>query len=180
MPRCLPYLACTLAGAVLASAGVWIWSTANLGRTWLPLEIAARQAELAERRGRNDARAECLALRLGELEEDVDGLDDDLVSAEVTLTAYHPVRAQTDSTPGITASNRPSRPGRTCAVSRELRARLGLRWGDFLVVPGRGLWVIEDLMGPRIQHDAVDLMLPVGSPVFSETAQVIVVRGGRP
>ena len=179
MPRCLPYLASALAGAALASAGAWSWSTANLGVTWLPLEIAARQAELAERRGRDDALFRCLALRLGELGEELEGLDEDLVQAEVTVTAYHPVRAQTDSTPGTTASNRPSRPGRTCAVSRPLRARLGLSWGDALLVPGRGLWVIEDLMGPRIQHDAVDLMLPIGAPGFSEVARVTVVRGGR-
>ena len=173
-----PYLASALAGAVLASAGAWCWSTANLGRTWLPLEIAARQATVAELRGRNEAWARCLAQRLAELGAEVDGLTGDLVQAEVTLTAYHPVRAQPDSTPGITASNRPSRPGRTCAVSRPLRARLNLRWGDALVVPGRGLWVIEDLMAARIQHDAVDLMLPPGAPVFRELARITVVRGG--
>lgn len=179
MTRLLPYLGACALGAALGLAGAQIYASATLGHAWLPMDLAQRRAEIAEARGRQQERARAIAERLADLGADAAGAGPEALEATVVVTAYHPVRAQTDSTPWVTASNRPSRPGRTCAISRPLRARLGLRWGDIAIVPGRGAWVVEDLMAARIDAEAVDLMLPVGAPAFREHANVVFIRGAR-
>ena len=104
-------------------------------------------------------------------------VDDLWARATVLVVMYHPVPGQTDGDPWITASGRPSRPGITCAVRRPLRERLGLRWGDLVVIPGHGLRVIEDAMHHRWQDERIDLMEAPGAPVFLEQARVVFLRG---
>ena len=66
---------------------------------------------------------------------------------EVTVTAYAPVRNQTDSTPHVTATKTLAKPGRTCAVSRDL-AKMG--WlGKTLYIEGYGVWKAEDVMAKK-------------------------------
>ena len=119
-----------------------------------------------------------LLAELRALEDQVSEIGEGEITAEVTLAVYHPVPGETSPTPWITASGRPSRPGITCAVSRPLRERLGLRWGDLVIIPGRGVRVIEDAMHRRWDDDRVDLMEPVGAPVFLEQARVTFLRRG--
>jgi 3D (Asp-Asp-Asp) domain-containing protein len=64
-------------------------------------------------------------------------------------------------------------------VSRGLKERLGLQWGDLVAIPGRGVWVVEDLMDAGVKGDSVDLMLPRQERPFREVAQVVFVRGDR-
>ncbi|WP_044349354.1 hypothetical protein [Dethiosulfatarculus sandiegensis] len=103
-------------------------------------------------------------------------LRDSSAFAKVTITAYHPVKEQCDETPWVTASGAPSRPGRTMAVSRFLKKRLNLKWGDLAVVPQRGLYVVQDLMSARFWDDRVDLMIPIGAPGFKESKDVVFLR----
>jgi len=74
----------------------------------------------------------------------------------LTATAYCPQCGVQDDTPQRTAiGGRPVRPGRTVAVSRDLRHLLGRK----VYVEGLGLRVVEDLMHPRFL-ERVDLCLP--------------------
>lgn len=64
---------------------------------------------------------------------------------KVTATAYSPGQAQTDASPWRGALGLRIKPGRTLAVSQDLRRLLGRR----IYVPGLGFRVVEDLMHPR-------------------------------
>jgi hypothetical protein len=98
-------------------------------------------------------------------------------SVRVTITGYHCVPEQTDSTPDITASGMKSRPGKMVAVSRKLKKRLGLKWGDKIIVPGyKSPLLVADLMGKRITWDAVDIMLPKGVRAFKKKTIVTFIR----
>jgi 3D (Asp-Asp-Asp) domain-containing protein len=125
----------------------------------------------ARHKAHEQALAEAEA-RLRLLEAEVAELSARVATAEARVVVYRPTKA-------LTASGRRGRPGRTCAVSRPLMARLGLAWGDLAVIPGRGAWVIEDLMAESIKGDAVDLMLPRRERAFREFAQVTFVRSGQ-
>lgn len=159
MKRLISALA--LAGVALAASWVGPWP----------------EDELRLAQARQARQVAGLLAELQRLEDQVAEIGEGLVAATVTLAVYHPVPAQTSPTPWITASGRPSRPGVTCAVSRSLRERLGLKWGDLVLIPDRGVRVLEDLMAARIQHDALDLMEPAGSPAYLEEARVVFLRG---
>lgn len=84
---------------------------------------------------------------------------------EVTVTVYHAVAGQTDSSPFITASGfriDPSAPGRhrIVAVSRDLRKRFG--FGSRVLIlgvgPFSGVWRVEDAMARRWKR-RVDLLV---------------------
>jgi 3D (Asp-Asp-Asp) domain-containing protein len=64
---------------------------------------------------------------------------------KVTATAYSPGQAQTDASPWRGALGIRIKPGRTLAVSQDLRRLLGRR----IYIPGLGFRVVEDLMHPR-------------------------------
>ena len=79
---------------------------------------------------------------------------------EVTVTMYHPVRSQTDSTPNILADGTRIRVHkaseyRFIAVSRNLLKRHGgfLEYGDFIVLKGTGqkdgVYQVKDTMNKR-------------------------------
>ena len=66
---------------------------------------------------------------------------------ELTVTAYSPRPQETDSTPFITASNSPVRPG-IVAVSRDL-FDAGWVFGRKVYIKGLGVYTIDDLMHER-------------------------------
>ena len=83
-----------------------------------------------------------------------------LEGMEVTVTMYHPVRSQTDSTPNILADGTRIRTHiaseyKFIAVSRNLLKRWGgwLDYGDFILLKGTdgkdGVYQVRDTMHPR-------------------------------
>ncbi len=84
---------------------------------------------------------------------------DKLEIIEVEVTAYSPSRAQTDSNPWETASQRIIKPSELdeigiVAVSRDLIEEYGLEWEDTVWVGFR----LEDTMNARIEK-TVDIFL---------------------
>lgn len=71
-----------------------------------------------------------------------------VLSVPVTVTAYAPLRAQTDSTPFTTASNQRVRTG-ICALSRDLEKHLDLEFGDSVHIAGIGTYEFQDRMNKR-------------------------------
>ena len=78
----------------------------------------------------------------------------------VTVTTYNPTRAQTDSTPNITADGTKINPRkatqyRYVALSRDLISRWGgpFEYGDYIVIEGTngrdGIYQVRDTMNPR-------------------------------
>jgi 3D (Asp-Asp-Asp) domain-containing protein len=111
-----------------------------------------------------------------ELEAFHDQADDDgaevvLSLGDLTVTIYHAVPEQTDSTPMTTASNLDLtgldlEAERIVALSRDLLARWGgpIEYGDqvYLDLPDpelRGWWTVEDTMAARWTNRA-DLLVP--------------------
>ena len=75
----------------------------------------------------------------------------------VKVTAYNPVRSQTDSSPLITASNKRVRVGMV-ALSRDLEREFGFRFGDIVYLYGIGRFVFEDRMHRRNRRH-VDILM---------------------
>lgn len=73
----------------------------------------------------------------------------------LTATAYCPLCGTDADTPQPAALGGPVRPGRTVAVSRDLKRLLGRK----VYLQGLGVRVVEDLMHPRYTG-RVDLCLP--------------------
>lgn len=75
----------------------------------------------------------------------------------VEVSAYTSSASQTDASPHVTASSRPPRPG-TIALSRDLLSRFTpgapFDFGDRVLVPGMGIYVVEDTMHPRWKKKA--------------------------
>ena len=78
----------------------------------------------------------------------------------VTVTTYNPTRAQTDSTPNITADGTRINPRkatqyRYVALSRDLLSRWGgpFEYGDYVIIEGTGdrdgIYQVRDTMNPR-------------------------------
>ena len=78
----------------------------------------------------------------------------------VTVTTYNPTRAQTDSTPNITADGTRINPRkatqyRYVALSRDLLSRWGgpFEYGDYIVIEGTdgrdGIYQVRDTMNPK-------------------------------
>jgi 3D (Asp-Asp-Asp) domain-containing protein len=75
----------------------------------------------------------------------------------VQVTAYNPVRSQTDSSPLITASNKRVRVGMV-ALSRDLEREFGFTFGDAVYLYGFGRFVFEDRMHRRKKRH-VDILI---------------------
>lgn len=75
----------------------------------------------------------------------------------VVVTAYNPIECQTDSTPYLTASNKPVRPG-IVALSRDLEEEIGFVFGDTVVLEGLGSFIFEDRMNKRWKR-RVDILM---------------------
>jgi len=74
---------------------------------------------------------------------------------QLTATAYCPLCGTDDDTPQLAALGGLVKPGRTVAVSQDLRRLLGRK----VYIEGLGVRVVEDLMHPRFTG-RVDLCLP--------------------
>jgi 3D (Asp-Asp-Asp) domain-containing protein len=70
------------------------------------------------------------------------------LKVHVTLTAYSARKCETDSTPTITASGKKVRPG-IVALSRDLEALFGFKFGDKIILEGHKELVFEDRMHKR-------------------------------
>ncbi len=75
----------------------------------------------------------------------------------VKVTAYNPVRSQTDSSPFITASNKHVRVGMV-ALSRDLEREFGFTFGDTVYLYGFGRFIFEDRMHRRKKRH-VDILI---------------------
>lgn len=104
-------------------------------------------------------------------EADDEGAEVVLSLGDLTVTIYHAVPEQTDSTPMTTASNLDLtdldlEAERICALSRDLLERWGgpIQYGDqvYIDLPDpdlRGWWTVEDTMAARWTNRA-DLLVP--------------------
>ena len=103
----------------------------------------------------------------------------ELQEFDVTVTMYHPIPNQTDSTPNITADGTKINPKkassyRYIALSRDLLKRWGgpFDYGDFVVIEGAGIYSgvyqVKDTMSPRFTN-RVDILRSTGSKHFKYT-----------
>ena len=88
-----------------------------------------------------------LQSRVWELENNCDLEYSNRISYKVTVTTYNPTRAQTDSTPNITADGTKfhtwkATEYRYVALSRDLLSRWGgpFEYGDYIIIEGTGKW----------------------------------------
>ena len=95
-----------------------------------------------------------------ELENDCSNIFPNRISYKVTVTTYNPTRAQTDSTPNITADGTHFKTWkassyRYVALSRDLLSRWGgpFEYGDYIVIEGTGdrdgVYQVRDTMNPK-------------------------------
>ena len=107
-----------------------------------------------------------------------------LEGMEVTVTMYHPVRSQTDSTPNILADGTRIRVHkaseyRFIAVSRNLLKRWGgfLDYGDFIVLKGTdgkdGVYQVRDTMNKRWVNRIDILESPGTKPYMFTEVQLL-------
>lgn len=107
---------------------------------------------------------------------------------DVTVTMYHPVPEQTDSTPNITADgtrfsiNKASQ-YRYVAVARNMLKRWGgfLDYGDYIWVDAgnkSGIYQVRDTMNPRYVNHIDILETPGTSPYKYNKAKMRIVSYG--
>ena len=107
-----------------------------------------------------------------------------LEGMEVTVTMYHPVRQQTDSTPNILADGTRIRLHKASeykfiAVSRNLLKRHGgfLDYGDFIVLKGTdgkdGVYQVKDTMNKRFVNRIDILESPGTKPYKFDSAKIV-------
>ncbi len=75
---------------------------------------------------------------------------------KVTATAYTARPEETNENPEMTAIMSSPRPGKTIAVSRDLRGWLGKR----VYVEGYGVRKVNDLMNKRYDNRRIDILMP--------------------
>jgi 3D (Asp-Asp-Asp) domain-containing protein len=106
-----------------------------------------------------------------------------LEGMNVTVTMYHPVSQQTDSTPNILADGTRIRVHkaseyRFIAVSRNLLSRYGgwLDYGDFILLKGTdgkdGMYQVRDTMNPRFVNRIDILESPGTKPYKFDVAKI--------
>ena len=106
-----------------------------------------------------------------------------LEGMNVTVTMYHPVSQQTDSTPNILADGTRIRVHkaseyRFIAVSRNLLTRYGgwLDYGDFILLKGTdgkdGMYQVRDTMNPRFVNRIDILESPGTKPYKFDVAKI--------
>lgn len=88
----------------------------------------------------------------------------------VKVTAYRPIKSQTDSTPNWTSISSPAIMG-VCAISQDLLKDGTFKYGDVIFVSGLGVYMIMDTMNPR-QYKSLDIL------VYTRTQEKII--GVRP
>jgi 3D (Asp-Asp-Asp) domain-containing protein len=93
----------------------------------------------------------------------------------VKVTAYNPVRSQTDNSPFITASNKRVGVG-MAALSRDLEREFGFRFGDSVYLYGIGRFVFEDRMHRRKRRHVDILMFnPIEARKFGVKSSYLFV-----
>jgi len=78
------------------------------------------------------------------------------ISKELVVSAYNPLKEQTDLTPNITASMELIKPGMV-AVSRDLFYG-GWSFGKKIYIEGHGVFEIQDLMNERYKN-SIDILM---------------------
>jgi 3D (Asp-Asp-Asp) domain-containing protein len=78
-------------------------------------------------------------------------------SVPITLTAYTSTVEECDDTPYFTASDKPVRPG-IISVSADLVREMGLKFGQRVLIPGHGIFEVQDRMNPRLRR-TVDIWM---------------------
>ena len=127
-------------------------------------------------------RVEELTLRNEQLESLIS--EHKLEGMEVTVTMYHPVSRQTDSTPNILADGTRIRVHkaseyRFIAVSRNLLKRWGgwIDYGDFIYLRGTndkdGMYQVRDSMNARFVNRIDILESPGTKPYKFASAQIV-------
>ena len=107
-----------------------------------------------------------------------------LEGMEVTVTMYHPVSRQTDSTPNILADGTRIRVHKASeykfiAVSRNLLKRHGgfLDYGDFIILKGTdgkdGVYQVKDTMNKRFVNRIDILESPGTKPYKFDSAKIV-------
>ena len=107
-----------------------------------------------------------------------------LEGMEVTVTMYHPVSSQTDSTPNILADGTRIRVHkaseyRFIAVSRNLLKQHGgfVEYGDFIVLKGTdgkdGVYQVKDTMNKRFVNRIDILESPGTKPYKFDSAKIV-------
>ena len=108
----------------------------------------------------NYAKQQLLQERVWDLEDDCGYSEASKIAFNVTVTTYNPTKAQTDSTPDITADGTRIKPWkatqyRYVALSRDLLSRWGgpFDYGDYIIIEGTGKWdgvyQVRDTMNPK-------------------------------
>ena len=110
----------------------------------------------------NERREEIISLQeeVWELQNNCASNYSNRISYKVTVTTYNPTRAQTDSTPNITADGTKFKTWkatsyRYVALSRDFLSRWGgpFEYGDYIVIEGTGEWdgvyQVRDTMNPK-------------------------------
>ena len=127
-------------------------------------------------------RVEELTLRNEQLESLIS--EHKLEGMEVTVTMYHPVSSQTDSTPNILADGTRIRVHkaseyRFIAVSRNLLKQHGgfVEYGDFIVLKGTdgkdGVYQVKDTMNKRFVNRIDILESPGTKPYKFDSAKIV-------
>ena len=107
-----------------------------------------------------------------------------LEGLDVTVTMYHPIRQQTDSTPNILADGtqikiHQASEYKYIAVSRNLLKRWGgwLDYGDFIVLTGTydkdGVYQVRDTMNKRFVNRIDILESPGTKPYKFDSAKIL-------
>ncbi len=107
-----------------------------------------------------------------------------LEGLDVTVTMYHPIRQQTDSTPNILADGtqikiHQASEYKYIAVSRNLLKRWGgwLEFGDFIVLTGTenkdGVYQVRDTMNKRFVNRIDILESPGTKPYKFDSAKIL-------
>lgn len=107
----------------------------------------------------------------------------EVISRSATVTVYHAVEGQTDSTPTITADGSKidtvrAHRLRWCAISRDLQEKLN--FGDTIYVYSKDLritggWVVKDLMHRR-KKNQIDLLSHPTKGVYGRWENVTITK----
>ena len=121
-----------------------------------------------------------ILIELDKLKRDIKELKRTTIGM-VTVTMYHPVPKQTDSSPYITASGfrldkKNPKKDRIIAISRDLKQKLD--FGDTVILQGIGKWdgeyVVHDVMNKRFKNRIDILINPNDEATMFKEAKLMI------
>jgi len=121
-----------------------------------------------------------ILIELDKLKRDIKELKRTTIGT-VTVTMYHPVPKQTDSSPYITASGfrldkKNPKKDRIIAISRDLKQKLD--FGDTVILQGIGKWdgeyVVHDVMNKRFKNRIDILINPNDEATMFKEAKLMI------